>query len=204
MAISYPISIPAARAPSRVDIRARSTVGLSASPFTGSQQTYVHPGEVWEMDITLPPLVQSDAEKWVGFLLSLNGREGTFLMGDAAARRQGNWAGSPVVSGSVVAGVKSIPMRGFSSGATVKVGDWLQMWSGASTHLHKVSQDATADSGGLLTLEIWPRTRGTLADGSGFVTSNAKGIWRLASNVSQWSIAASQIYGIQFQAVEAL
>lgn len=191
--------------PSQVTIRARSTVGVAASPFTGEQQVYVHQGEVWEMDVTLPPMIQADAEEWVGFLLALNGRQGTFLMGDPALKApRGNWGGSPVVSGSVAIGVKSLPMRGFSVGATVKAGDWFQYSSGANTHLHKIVQDGTADGSGNMTLELWPRLRVALSDGAVISASSPKGIWRLATNVSEWTVGEAKIYGMQFQAVEAL
>jgi hypothetical protein len=108
------------------------------------------------------------------------------------------------VLGAHAARVKTIAMDGFSAAATVKAGDWFQIGSGANTHLHKVVQDATADGSGLLTLEIWPRTRAALADNDTFVTSSAKGIWRLAENSRRWTLEDVRIGGIAVAAIEAL
>lgn len=205
MAISYPLTAPALRSERGITIRASSVVGVSASPFTKEQQVYAHPGESWAADVQLAPMTRADAETWIGFLLALNGMEGTLLMGETLnTAPRGTWAGSPKVFGAHAAGVKSIAMDGFSAGATVKAGDWFQTGSGSSTHLHKVVQDATADGSGLLTLEIRPRLRAALADNDTFVTSSPKGLWRLASNDTEWSIGLAQIYGVQFSLIEAL
>ena len=83
-------------------------------------------------------------------------------------------------------------------------GDWLQQGSGSSTRLHKIVQDGTADGGGLLTLEIWPRTRVVLADDETFVISGAKGVWRLNTNRRGWSLEDVSIGGIAVPIIEAL
>ena len=139
-------------------------------------------------------------------ILALNGREGTFTMGDPVnVAPRGTWAGSPKVVGPLAVGVKSIPMDGFSASATVKAGDWFQTGSGASTHLHKIVQDATADGSGLATLEIWPRTRAALVDNATFTTASPKGLWRLVDNGRNWSIGLAQLYsGLRLSCIEAL
>lgn len=205
MALSYPLTLPATRWPAEITIRARSVVGMSVSPFSQEQQVYVHQGECWMLSVVLQAMKRADAEKWVSMLLGLNGVEGTFLMGEPVnTSPQGTWLGSPKVLGAHAIGVKSIAMDGFTAGATVKAGDWIQQSSGANSHLYKIVQDATADGSGLLTLEIWPRLRLALVDNETFVTSSPKGIWRLASNEREWSIRHAQIYGIAFDAMEAL
>ena len=205
MALSYPLAWPGTGNARSVKIRARSTVGVSASPFTAEQQVYVHQGEVWAMDVQLPVMGRAAAENWIGFLLALNGMEGTFNAGQPGySTPRGDWLGLPQVHGAHAAGVKSIAMDGFTAFATVKRGDWLQTGSGSSAHLHKVAQDATADSGGELTLEVWPRTRAALADNATFTTTSPVGLWRLASNDREWDIDLAMLYGISFSAIEAL
>jgi hypothetical protein len=205
MALSYPLTFPTVQMPVSTKFRASSAVGVSVSPFTKEQQIYAHQGDALAVDIQMPPMERDDAETVVGFLLALNGMEGTYLLGDPAnTGPRGTWAGSPKVFGAHAAGVKSVAMDGFSAGATVKAGDWFQTGSGSSTHLHKLVQDATADGSGLLTLEIRPPLRAALADNATFVTSGPKGLWRLASNDIEWSIEGAQLYGVQFSAIEAL
>ena len=205
MSISFPLSLPTATGVQHIAVRARSVVGVGESPFTYEQQVQAMQGARWEADVQLPPMKRVDAEYWIAFLLALNGREGTFLMGDPSSPTpRGTWAGSPKVLGAHAARLKSVAMDGFTPGATVKAGDWIQDNSGSSTHLYKVLQDATADGSGLLTLEIWPPLRESLADNDVFNTTPALGIWRLASNVREYSIDMAMFYGISFSCVEAL
>lgn len=205
MALSYPLAAPTVKGPSGVEFGALSAAGMSQSPITFEQQVYVHPGMLLTMEVRLPPMKRAAAEEWVAFLLALNGHEGTFLMGDTVnTSPRGTWAGSPLVNGSHAARARSIAMDGFTAGATVKAGDWFQVGSGASTHLHKIVQDATANGSGVATLEIWPSLRATLADNASLTTASPKGLWRLAGNASKWSIELAQSYGLSFSAIEAV
>lgn len=206
MTISYPISLPSARGPSRIIIRANSIVGVSQSPFTGEQEVYVHQGESWQAEVSLPPMHRADAEEWIGaFLLALNGREGTFLMGDPVnTTPRGSWLGaSPLVNGASQSG-KTLAIDGLAAGATGKAGDWLQLGTGSSTHLHKLTAPFTANGSGQATLDIWPRLRAAPADNAAVTIASPKGLWRLTSNVREWSIDIAQIYGLNFSCVEAL
>ena len=205
MALSYPLALPSSQEAREITIRARSVVGVSESPFTFEQQVQAMAGERWEADIALPPMTRADAEDWIGWLMGLNGQEGTFLMGEPVnTSPRGTWAGTPLVNGSHAARAKSIAMDGFTAGATVKRGDWFQIGTGSSSRLYKVVQDATASGGGTLTLEIWPGLRATLADNATLDTSSPVGLWRLASNVREYSISLARIYGLRFSCVEAL
>lgn len=86
MPIYYPLQMPSNKGIMRAAFRARSVVGMSRSPFSGSQQVYQWPGEWWEAECTLPQMLRPDAEQWAAFLASLRGPSGTFLLGDPAAK----------------------------------------------------------------------------------------------------------------------
>jgi hypothetical protein len=198
MAISYPLTIPATGIRSIV-MRQRNVVGASVSPFTGAQQLVRHQGAWWEADIRLPAMKRADAEEWVGFLASLKGRWGTFRLGDpAGASPRGTWAGTPLVSGGGQTG-EAITIDGFSAGATAKRGDYIQI----GDRLYKVLADTTA-AAGAMALDIWPRLRESPADNAPVTTSNAAGLFRLASNDVDVDISEALIYGIAFGAVEAI
>jgi len=65
--------------------------------------------------------------------------------------------------------------------------------------LHQVLQDQSGSG----SIEIWPSLRDDYSGAA--VTFNApKGVFRLASNVSSWSINNVSTYSISFEAVEAL
>jgi hypothetical protein len=79
---------------------------------------------------------------------------------------------------------------------TLLAGDYIQLGSGSNAKLHKV----LVDQSGSGTLEIWPALRSNF---SGAATlTNTKGVFRLASNQTNWSIGNSSAYGIQFEAME--
>ena len=204
MAISYPRNPPAGT-PKRISFRLNSVVGASVSPFTGSQQIYAHQGQFWSAEVELPPMLAATAEAWLGFLLSLNGREGTFLMGDPTrASSRGIGTGTPLVKGASQTG-NTLLTDGWTAGQTgiLKAGDYIQLGSGTSTRLHKLREDADSDGSGNATLEIWPRLRSAPADNAAITVSSAKGHWRLADNEQGWSIEEAGVYGISFACVEA-
>lgn len=205
MGLSYPLSFPTTFRPARVRIGTRSRSGVSVSPFTFSQEVFEHQGDMWRAEVSLPQLGRADAEVFTSFLASLSGRRGTFTMADPAnLAPRGTWAGTPLVNGAHAARTKTIAMDGFSAGATVKAGDRFQVGAGATAHLYMVVQDATADGGGVATLEIWPRLRASVADNESLVTTNPVGLWRLDSDDVDWEIQPPTEYLLSFTCIEAL
>lgn len=206
MALSFPLTPPTARGPRSIAIEAFSTVGTTVSPFTGEQQHYVHQGEFWGLQFALGDMNRAEGEEWAAFLTALNGREGTFLMGDPlGASPRGVATGTPLVNGAAQIG-KTLATDGWTINITgiLKAGDWLQLGSGATTRLHKVVQDANSDALGQATLEIWPRLRGSPADNAPIVIANTRGIWRLKENRRQYSMEDVRILGIALGCIEAL
>jgi hypothetical protein len=78
-------------------------------------------------------------------------------------------------------------------------GDYIQLGSASAAKLHQVLADQTGNG----TLEIWPALRSDYTDAT--VTFNAaKGVFRLSTPMSSWSINNASAYGISFEAVEAI
>lgn len=200
MAISYPIALPTSGGYARIEFRASNVVGVSTSPFTFQQQLVRHQGARWEADVTVAEMERPAAEEWIAALTSLRGAWGTFRLADpGGATPRGTWAGTPLVKGSGQTG-ETLLVDGFSAGATVKAGDYLQI----GDRLYKVLIDATA-VGGEITLDIWPRLRESPADNAVITTSSAKGLFRLSGNQNGWSLEGAGLrYSIAFGAVEAI
>jgi len=206
MAITYPVSFPASIGLANLNIRARTVVGISASPFTGQQQVYKHQGQWWEAEVSLPPMKRADAEQVVAFLLKMNGQYGTFLLGDKSATApRGVGTGTPLVNGGSQTGDELIT-DGWTTSTTgiLKAGDWIQLGSGSSTRLYKVLDDVNSDGSGNATINIFPDLRSSPADDAAIAVSNTQGLWRLSSNETEYSIDQMSIYGITFACVEAL
>jgi hypothetical protein len=204
MAITYPISPPAAPAARRIRMRAVSVVAITQSPFVLTQEAQVWPGQNWQIDVSLPPMKRADAESWLGFLLSLNGMEGTFTLDIPTAKTpRGPALGSPVADGTQAARARTLATKGWTANQTpvLRVGDFIQIGTGANTRLHKVLVDANSDGTGRASLEIFPGLRAAgIADNAAIVTSNCKNLWRLVSNETPWDIDIAQIYGLEFSA----
>jgi len=209
MAESYPLALPTHTGIAQIRLLARDVVGISTSPFNLKQQTFRHPGQRWEADITLPPMKRDDAEQWAAFLLRLRGQYGTFLLGDPAnATPRGSASitpGTPVVNGASQTG-DELNIDGLPASATgyLKAGDYIQLGSGATATLHKVLEDVNSNASGEATLNLWPQVRTAPSDNATVTVSNAQGNFRLASNETMWDINSATLYGITFGAVEAL
>jgi hypothetical protein len=205
MSISYPLNFPT-QCISGITIRARTVVGMSASPFTGQQQVYKHPGQWWEAEITFPPMKRNKAEEVAAFLLKLNGRFGTFLMGDAAnTQPRGVATGVPLVNGAGQTG-NQLNTKGWTPSVSgiLRAGDWVQLGAGSATRLHKVLDDADSSASGEATLTLFPDLRSSPADNAILTITNPKGIWRLSANDIDYTIQTGQFYGITLACMEAL
>lgn len=202
MTISYPITLPSTPAPSEIRIAPRSIVAVSVSPFSGAQQAYQHQGQFWQADISLPPMRIADAAPWMAAFLQLNGRYGTFYLGNAAMKTpRGTATGTPLVKGASQTG-QSLVTDGWTAGVTgiLKQGDYLQI----ENRLYMVIVDANSDGTGNATLDIWPRLRSAPADNAPITVSNCKGLFRLTTNEMPWVHKPGGIVELSFSAVEAI
>lgn len=206
MPITYPLAFPTVPKPQRVRMLTMNVVAETVSPTSLQEQTQVHPGQRWEADVTIPPMIRADAEVWIAFLLKLQGKSGTFLFGDPAGEvARGIVTGTPLVDGASQTG-NELDTKGWTTGQTgiMKAGDYFSLGAGTSTQLYKVLDDANSDGGGLATLLIWPSLRFSPGDSDPLDVSAAKGLFKLASNETSWDINTALHYGIAFSIVESI
>ena len=205
MAITYPLALPTATGIRNIAFRARNAVAYNFSPFTFQGQAQAYSGQMWEADITLPPIKdRSDAEVWNAFILSLRGQLGTFTMGDpngATARGTASTsAGSPVISSQIGSTIFVTGAPALQTGYLLQ-GDYVQFGSGSTATLHKVLADTNTNGSGFFNLEIWPGLRSSRS--GAMVVSSPVGRFRLATNDTGW-VADIQQYSITFSAREAI
>jgi len=194
MALSYPLATPTSIGIESIELRAVNAVATSQSPFTYKQQIISHGGQKWEASVNIPSVHRDKAAQWKALLVGLKGQTGTFLLGDPDYATPQGTVSSCTLTGNAGDETVTVVMTG-----TLLAGDYIQLGSGASAKLHQVLLDQ--DGGG--NLEIWPALRSNYT--SETVIFNApKGVFRLATNISSWSINNASTYGISFEAVEAL
>lgn len=209
MAITYPLSTPTVKTIANIVLTAKNAVAVATSPFTLSTQVMQHQGSRWEANVTLPPMKRAAAEEWIAFLISLNGQYGTFLLGDpngATARGSASTAaGTPLVNGASQTGT-TLNFDGVPNNATgyLKAGDYIQLGTGSGSQLYKVLADANSNGTGQISVDIWPSLRSSPADNAAVVVSGAKGLFRLSTPDSSFSIDNAAVYGINFSAIEAI
>jgi len=204
MAITYPLSTPEDIGLAQINLRAANATAVAESPFTYAQQVHAHAGQRWEASVSVTPALRQYSEPWVAFLLSLKGRVGTFYLGDPAGATPRGAAKDN--SDTLTIGTQTAvgDTQLVISGATTATGyflpgDYIQVGS----QLFKVlaSADSSASS---VTVDVWPDVRSVQSVGTSVVSTNAKGLFRLASGVSEWSISNANTYGIAFEAIEVI
>lgn len=206
MAIAFPIDLPDTDSFREARMTARTIVGVTRSPFTGAQQVQKHQGQWWEFECALVPMNRDTAEDWISFLLSLNGQEGTFLLGDPlGAVPRGIATGTPLIKGASQTGRTLVTDGWTASTANIlKAGDYFQLGSGSETRLHKVLTNAASNSAGEATLDIFPEIKSAYDDNTAISTSNAKGAFRLTSNEMGFDLQQASKYGISFASTGVL
>jgi len=183
MAITYPLAFPTVY-PSECTWIARPVVAVSESPYTFSQQPQDWGGQRWELTFNFPAMRRERAELLYSLLLKLNGRCGTFLLGDPGSRTpRGSVAGDPVVNGASQTG-NELSTSGWTPNASGVLlrGDYIQLGTGATSRLHYVLDDVDADENGRADLLFWPSLRESPTAASPIVTSNTVCRFRLSSN----------------------
>lgn len=198
MSISYPLTPPTTPGPVSVIWTARNNVGMTESDFTFQSQSFEWQAEMWQVEVTLPPMPRATAEAWVAFLTSLRGKLGSFFYGPAGSGRypRQTATGTPLVNGASQTG-KTLTSDGWSG--VLRAGDWLQVNHTDYPRLYKCMTDVSA--GGVI--DIFPRLRTpSPADNAAIGFLSPVGTFRLMENNYQWDINSAQHYGIKFKAQE--
>jgi hypothetical protein len=196
MAISYPLTPPAAIRIARITLTGSSAVSRNVSPFTFNVQQYNWTGSTISGQVECPPMTRADAEELLGFLLMA--ARGTFYFRDYSnPTTRGTMTGSVTLSGAHAANTTTITVTGGTG--SWAVGDWIQLGATTSAKLHKITQVNSATS-----YEVFPLLRSAYAGADAVVYSSAVGVFRLAQPSTEWSIDTAKIYGVNFSIVEEL
>jgi len=152
-------------------------------------QQYNWPGQAWLGSVDCPPMVRADAETVIAFLLAA--QRGTFYFQDYAnPTNRGGVTGTLTVT-TATANETTLTFGGATG--SFALGDWLQI----STSLYKVIQVNSSSS-----VDVFPVLRSSYAASTPITYANAKGVFRLASGSTEWSIDLASIYGMNFSIIE--
>ena len=203
MAITYPRPLPTVTGIANITLRAVNQTAMTMSPFTYKQQIISHGGQRWEATVNLPPMNRNTAAAWKAALVSLKGSYGTMLLGDPdyplprGTLRSTDASNFATVSATAGNSFLQITMQDQTK--TLLAGDYIQVGSDSAARLFQVLEDRTGDG----QLEVFPNVRVDYSSET-IGTNNTKGVFRLASNITSWSIDNASFYGISFDVVEAV
>jgi len=201
MAITYPITLPSSGITS-IEWRSVNANLTSQSPFTYKQQVVAHGGQRWEATVNIAPLNQADGALWKAALTSLKGSLGTMLLGDPTYAVPRGTLRTSVSNPAQLSGTKGDTFATIAmtdNNDTLLAGDYIQIGLDSDAELYQILEDITGDG----TVEVFPDLRSTYSS-EPFQTDDTKGVFRLANNVTSWSIDNASIYGISFDVVEAI
>ena len=205
MTIAYPLVMPSSPGfqASRFRLQRRTVVFESA--FTGAVQTLERQGAMWAGEYRLPPMLRGQAAPWVAFMVALRGRVGTFKGFDPDARTpRGQGTGTPLVKGAGQTG-NGLATDGWTPSVTgiLKAGDYVSL-ALPTQRLYQVVEDANSDGSGNATLAIEPALRESPNDNAALTVTNPFTLFRLVSDEAAWEADRLGVFGVSFQAIEAL
>jgi hypothetical protein len=179
---SFPLTYPTNTRlqPKNIEFTTRTLTTQFQSPFTGKTQIYRYGGQWWELNVTLAPLFQSDAEEMTGFLNALAGSTGTFTF---------KLPTKFMISSSVGVTTTSTGNDFTVDSGTVQVGKY-----GYDSTSNRLVQFTTATS---LFPKLMPSTSYTIN-----TTSGVK--MRLANNDVQYSVDEMMLTGVVIPMIEAI
>lgn len=200
--VSFPLSMPSLGI-RRVNWNYESSNRSSISPYSLSSQIQKFGGQKLSAQVEVTSLKREEAEKWISFLLLLDGENGTFLFQDSNGRYpNGVNSGIPLTNGANQTG-NVLVTKGWNPGVPnqLKAGDWISF---PDYRLHKVLRDASSDGAGRVVLDLKPKLRSLYPDGTFITTVDAKGLFRLSnSNYTLTEIDEQRIYSVSFSCEEA-
>jgi len=202
---SYPLTLPTVTGIKTQNWGMDRVVAVTISPFTNQEQVFEHEGAQWKATFTLPPMKKDKAAVWLGFLMSLRGRRGSFKIGDQDRKTiQGTATGTVLVRGAAQTG-NSINLDGFTANRAnvFLAGDYIQI----NSYLYMVSANVSANGSGQAAVLIEPSLRTgieAINDNTTVIYTNTTTVMRLDSNELNWDTNTVSVYGISFACSEDL
>jgi hypothetical protein len=173
-----------------------STSAVFRSVHNRSRQKAINQyAEWWNVTVQLVAGTQATHRAWTGYLAGLNWREHTVLFGDISATAPlgsaSSTPGTPVIDGTPTLGSHELSIRGCPTSKLdyLYAGDWIQVGSGATSRLHKITKTVITNLSGEATLDIWPSFKEAASDGDPITLTNPRGLFELQDSYSpEWTV----------------
>lgn len=208
MAVTFPVDIPLSDV-ADVSIRSRNSSSFQTSPFTGRGRVQQFEGEWWEATLGYRNLDRELAQDVIGFIDSLRGPIGTFVLpfpGYSTPRGTASTVlSSPTVNGSGQAGSAELVVQSAAVSQTgwLLKGDIIQVGPSSRPRWHRVTQDVDTDGSGNATIDVWPYIRDNTINGDAVSFSSPLCLFRKV-DVTEISISSPVIHNFDIVCREAI
>jgi hypothetical protein len=193
------ITMPTSPAFQSSNFGIRRAVGVSESPFTGSQQVQVYPKAQWFATLTLPTMSKTQAREWVNFFVLCEGRRNTFLLSDPDYKSINGTATTAAVAANKDTGTTVVNLT-IGTGKTLNKGSYIQFGTGASSRLHMVVDDNTSNGN----VSIQPPLKDPITTTTTVTIASPVGLFRMDNNELAWDADHLSRFGVSFSCSEAL
>ena len=191
--------------PKQTDFRS-STFGLEEntetfiSPLSNTIQTLARTGARWYLTINYAPLKRADAQVVIAFLTKLRGRVNSLHGFDPNATSPfGGVSGSTLLVNGASQTGNSLTCDGAEASTLVlKAGDYFEV----NNELKMVTDDATSDASGDVTINFSPSLRSSPSDDATITTTNPNCEMKLVDDNVTWNQGVGDVYNISFSAIE--
>ena len=155
---------------------------VSTSPLSGAIQTLELPGARWQISFRLSDREEADSVLIQAHLLKLRGRVNRSLIYNFARPvPRGTIAGTPLVNGASQTG-NTLAIDGCTAGTTLLAGDCFSV----NGEFKMVTDDATANGSGQMTLTFEPPLRESPADNAALTVDHPTVACMLQEDVTKW------------------
>ena len=193
----YPLSLPTSPGFRSIDFRLRRNIGVLQSPYTGHQQTQQWPFVKWAAVVTLPAMTKEQAGLWSTFFAQVQGRHGTFLLGNPGMRS--TLARDATVRRAASAGDFDLSVQ-FPAGTRGQAlaGEFVSINSGAAAQLYQITTTVDLDSAARATIGIEPALKVDVTGATHVEFTNPRGVFRMLTNDLGWTATHATRSGFSF------
>jgi hypothetical protein len=179
----------------RNDMESRSIFGAQAAEVTGP---------LWVSSLAAPPQTEAGASLWQLLLLQLRGRTNQLALW--CLRRPaplGTMRGSMTLNADATQGDATLSIiEATQAGKTLLKGDLLGMGTATTQQVVMVTADATADGSGIISVNIEPPMRNTIAAAEAVTWDKPCVLFRRSNSDSNWEYQSRMVRGFTVDLIE--
>lgn len=178
---------------------------VTSRSIFGAQTTEVT-GPLWIVSLSIDRLTDAEAGEWKALMMRLQGQVNQLALWDHLRPVPvGTMRGTMVLDANAAQGATQLVIDAGAgeAGETLVAGDLLGLGSGSITQqVVMVTQDATADVNGVITVNIQPPLRNGFTAGDSVTWDKPKALFRRTSSDASWDYSTVYASGFGLDLIE--